>query len=66
MQLIEQSHEILNISVEDTGVLKQIEKVGRVCYKSEEKINDLSAIPFVEKLIKNGHGGNAGIHGYYR
>lgn len=37
--------------------LKHIEKIGRVCYKSEDKITDdgESAKKFVAMLIKNGH-----------
>lgn len=35
--------------------LKQIEKAGRTCYKSESKITNTSAEKFVERLIKNGH-----------
>ena len=38
------------------GVYKQIEKVGRVCYKSEDKITEDSAKPFVDKMIKSDHG----------
>lgn len=38
------------------GVYKQIEKVGRVCYKSEDKITEDSAKPFVDRMIKSGHG----------
>ncbi len=36
-------------------VLKFIEKMGRVCYKSEEKITDNSAENFVENLLLRGH-----------
>lgn len=32
-----------------------IERCGRICYKSEDKITDDSADRFVEKLIKSGH-----------
>ena len=35
--------------------LKQIEKIGRVCYKSEDLITDESAETFVAGLIKRGH-----------
>lgn len=34
---------------------KFIEKVGRTCYKSEDKITDDSAAKFVGNLIKRGH-----------
>ena len=38
-----------------TGNLKFIEQCGRLCYKSESRINGTSARPFVKRLIKNGH-----------
>lgn len=47
------------IQIEDeiTGdeILKKIEKIGRTCYKSEDKITTDSAAKFVEMLIKRGH-----------
>jgi thymidylate synthase (FAD) len=36
-------------------MLKHIEKAGRTCYKSEDKITDDSAEKFVAMLIKRGH-----------
>lgn len=36
-------------------ILKKIEAVGRVCYKSEGKIKEGSAEKFVAALIKRGH-----------
>ena len=36
-------------------ILKHIEKAGRVCYKSEENINDGSAEIFVANILKRGH-----------
>ena len=30
--------------------------MGRVCYKSEDKITEDSAKPFVERMVKSGHG----------
>lgn len=35
--------------------LSTIEKAGRTCYKSEEKITHKSAADFVQKLLKRGH-----------
>ena len=35
--------------------IKKIEKCGRVCYKSEDKITEDSAEKFVENIIKRGH-----------
>lgn len=37
------------------GMLERIEKVGRTCYKSEDKITDGSAADFVSMIIKRGH-----------
>lgn len=36
-------------------ILKKIERCGRVCYKSEDKINEESAEKFVAGIIKRGH-----------
>jgi thymidylate synthase (FAD) len=36
-------------------VLKQIECIGRTCYKSESLITDTSAINFVKMLVERGH-----------
>lgn len=42
-------------NVDGNAILKAIELAGRVCYKSEKKITDTSAIEFVRGLIKRGH-----------
>lgn len=39
----------------DANILKKIEKCGRICYKSEDKITDTSCFAFVEGLIKRQH-----------
>lgn len=58
MNIIEPSFEILT-KISDGGIeeLKYIEKIGRVCYKSEEKITEdgESAKKFIKTLISNGH-----------
>lgn len=56
MKLIKPSFEIWEQPTGLEGVYKQIEKVGRVCYKSEDKITEDSAKPFVNRMIKSGHG----------
>ena len=38
------------------GMLKHIEKCGRLCYKSEDRITEGSAEKFVEMLKKHAHG----------
>lgn len=57
MKIIAPSVEIMRTGLE-TGVFTPeafIEKVGRTCYKSEDKITDDSATKFVGNLIKRGH-----------
>ena len=54
MQIINPSYEILT-PINGVEILKFLEKVGRVCYKSEEKITDDSYIFFISKLIDRGH-----------
>ena len=56
MKLIKQSFEILDQQYNLEGIYKQIEKAGRVCYKSENKITENSAKEFVDRIIKLGHG----------
>ena len=56
MKLIKPSFEIWKQPTGLEGAYKQIEKVGRVCYKSEDKITEDSAKPFVNRMIKSGHG----------
>lgn len=56
MRLIKPYFEIWNQPSSLEGVYKQIERVGRVCYKSEDKITEDSAKPFVDRMIKSGHG----------
>ncbi len=36
-------------------VLKKLERLGRICYKSEHKITETSASEFVKKIMKKGH-----------
>lgn len=56
MKLIKPSFEIWEQPSGLEGVYKQIEGAGRVCYKSEDKIAEDSAKPFVDRMIKSGHG----------
>lgn len=41
--------------IDGAEILKRIEKAGRTCYKSEDRITDESAKVFVRKLIERGH-----------
>lgn len=58
MKVIKAGYEILTL-ISDGGIeeLKHIEKIGRVCYKSEDKISEdgESAKKFVKMLISRGH-----------
>lgn len=55
MKLIKPSFEIWGQSAGLEGIYKQIEHVGRVCYKSEDKITEDSAKPFVDRMINSQH-----------
>ena len=37
------------------AILKKIEKIGRVCYKSEDRITQDSAEKFIANILKRGH-----------
>lgn len=56
MKLIKQSFEILEqTDFSLVGIKKFIERCGRVCYKSEDRITDTSYEKFVNMLIKRDH-----------
>lgn len=56
MKLVNQSFEILEQKDFTLKGIKQfIEKCGRVCYKSEDKITDTSYEKFVDMLVKRDH-----------
>ena len=56
MQLIGPSFEILEQAPGIQGIKKQIERAGRTCYKSEDKITDTSCEEFVSRMVNSGHG----------
>lgn len=45
----------LESNIQADEVMKHIEKAGRVCYKSESKISDISADDFIGGILKRGH-----------
>lgn len=53
MKIIRPTFEIMPVNGEE--ILKNIERAGRTCYKSEDKINADSARKFVAGIIKSGH-----------
>lgn len=56
MKLIKPSFEVWEQSSGLEGIYNQIERAGRVCYKSEDKITEDSAKSFVDRMVKSGHG----------
>lgn len=54
MKIINASVEFME-PIDGQAILKHIEKCGRVCYKSEDKIQEQSAEKFVAGIIKSGH-----------
>jgi thymidylate synthase (FAD) len=54
MRIVQASYTI-EMLPRGTEVLKAIERAGRTCYKSEDKITDGTAATFVQMLIKRGH-----------
>lgn len=56
MKLIKPSFEVIGQGPGIDGIYKQIELAGRTCYKSSDKITEDSAKPFVDRMIKSGHG----------
>jgi len=54
MRTIKAGYEIMD-DIDGKAILQKLEKCGRVCYKSEDKITDVSALSFVRGIIKSGH-----------
>lgn len=59
MKVIKAGYEIISPDLNDpkmpNHIYKQIERAGRTCYKSEDKMTDESAERFVRAIVKNGH-----------
>lgn len=55
MKLIKPSFEIIEQKPGIDGLLQHIERCGRTCYKSEDKITEDSAEKFVNMLVNRGH-----------
>ena len=51
MKIVKPSHEILI----PESPYKHIERIGRICYKSEDLITDISAEPFCKRMVSSGH-----------
>ena len=55
MKIQRPSYEIWLQKPGELGVYQQIERAGRVCYKSENNTTDDSAKPFVGRMIESEH-----------
>lgn len=54
MKIINAGYQILD-DLDGNAILKKIERVARVCYKSEDKTGENTAEKLVAALIKSGH-----------
>ncbi|MBO6108074.1 MAG: FAD-dependent thymidylate synthase [Eubacterium sp.] len=54
MNIIKPEVEIIDMADYDT-IVKKIERIGRVCYKSESNISDGSAERFIKNILSRGH-----------
>lgn len=54
MIVVKPEIEIIDMAAYE-DILKKLEKIGRVCYKSEDRIEEHSAEAFIERLLKRGH-----------
>lgn len=54
MKIVKPYIEIIDMA-DYAAVLKKIEQIGRVCYKSEDKITDHSAERFIASILSRGH-----------
>ena len=54
MKIIKASF-IIEDDIDGEEIIKKIEKAGRTCYKSEEKITADSSRDFIRKIIASGH-----------
>ena len=54
MRVVAPSFEILD-DLDNQSLAVRIEACGRICYKSEDKITEESAVPFIKRIVKHGH-----------
>jgi thymidylate synthase (FAD) len=54
MNIIEPSFEFLDI-INGDQILTNIERIGRVCYKTEDKITQGSSRKFIKEILEKGH-----------
>ena len=54
MRIVAPSFEVISL-IDNEAMLKRIEAIGRVCYKSENLMTQESAAPFIRNIISRGH-----------
>ena len=54
MKIIKPYIEIME-EIDHDKILKKLERCGRTCYKSEDKITEESAAQFIKGIVKSGH-----------
>lgn len=55
MKIIEPSFQIIDEYEKRGEILEQIERCGRICYKSEDRISTGSAEKFIKGIVERGH-----------
>ena len=55
MQIVQPQAFIVSPASAFRGMLRRIERAGRTCYRSEERITNDSAAKFVAMILKRGH-----------
>ena len=50
-----QAHFVIEDKINGRAILRRLERYGRTCYKSEEKITDNGAADFIRGIIASGH-----------
>lgn len=54
MRVIEPSFAVVG-AIDPAAIMKELELIGRVCYKSEDRITDTSSEKFLSSILKRGH-----------
>lgn len=55
MRIVKPGYEILDLPADAREIYRKIERAGRTCYKSEDKITPESSERFVRAMVKNHH-----------
>lgn len=54
MQIIKPSVEVIT-PIDPLAIMRRIEAAGRTCWKSEERITETSAVPFIRSVMNKNH-----------